>query len=678
MAGGGLPDIFGALGGGLSSLAGSQPSGGGGAGGGFDPNAATPANAPNSVFTDPLVGAQAAVTAGDPTGQGRQQPADQQQSPTFTKTQDQLPGGGMNWTSPANLGVGGGPPTPPVPDLPPGTTPLGQLTAQTPLAAADANTGISPETSTGLTPQAEIAAGYRPPEATDADLAQAAQEQGGGQGAIGASSVNTDQQQQNQQKQQNPLQAAGRFLKNVAKQTPGGAPARASAGFNPIQAIADLLTKGPAAFAQDLQGLTNQVGSAYEPQNYGSQGGARGYGYGAGEPPAQAAVPGSPQPQQPPAPQPPTPPGQEAQTAQAEQTAQDPGAAAQAGAAPVGTAPVGTPPAQTPATQQASYTTGVPGQGTPGQGVGPVASHEIRARGSQAPPMRPSQPNVNISPLRNEANNDQLAYQSAQMISQEVGVGPKNRRAQIIQLETARNRALYGIQGNGRYPNGAPAPRSVTEALQTVNGPTRGRHGYYPYYGGQRVNPAAFAAYKREVWDPVMKQGSNLSDVGWGPMTGNASDNPRAGERGMVATHQYRRGTLGYDGRPMGGDQWFRENLRPGDRLPTMNEQLAQRASGQADLSNFEDVVNAQAKMAPGGVPWQDWRRSTNVEQQTGAIPMDASTSGTSLQNAANWMAGRQSPDRATLMAAQAGSNDLEPLLNQLARQWAQQTMSGQ
>lgn len=274
------------LSGGLSSLAGSQPTGGGGAGGGFDPNAATPANDPNNINTDPTVVAPAAVTAGDPTGQGRQEPADQQQSPTFTKTQDQLPGGGVNWTSPSNLGVGGGPP--PAQDFGGGFG--GGQTDQPP-----GPTGISPETSTGLSPQAEAAAGWNQPAAAQGQGGDQAEGQGADQSAVGMSAARDDSQQgqQSQQKQQSPLGRIANFLKNLEK--PGSAP---HAMPNLLQGLQSLLTGGQ----QGMEGMVKQAGRDFRPEPYSSQGyNQSGYGYGNTQPPAappgtpSGAAPGAPQ-----------------------------------------------------------------------------------------------------------------------------------------------------------------------------------------------------------------------------------------------------------------------------------------------------------------------------------------------------------------------------------------------
>lgn len=786
MAGGGIGDLFGALGGGLSALAGQQPSsgGGGGGGGGSSDTGVTPANAASTVFTDPTATAPVALTAGDPTGQGAQQPQQPPQGPTFTQAPPQQPQpvpylppqqreAAMSGapTSPSALAAAANPNA--AAADPNSAQPITAQLASTPLVTKDPN--ISAETKTGLSPQAEVASGYQPPQATDADLQQAAEEQGRKQGAVGASSVTAPPQQQ----ETNPLQTAGRFLTRMADRTPGpptpgsGGGGGPGGGFNLIKALGDLITQGPGAFMQDLQGLTNQVGNNYGSSEPASQGGARGYGYGADQPPAQTAASGPP-PQQSSAPQPPTPQqgSPETQAAQAEQDVQaeiaaqeaqrNPAAAAEAATVAGERNPAAIDPnraqatGQQPAAQQASLTTGG------GIASQPIAQNEIQISPYSrhgAPPMQPTQPNVDVSPLRNEIGNPRTVHQMAQMVSQEVSLKPGNTRAQIVQLESLRNRALYGIQGNGRYPDGTRAPTSLAQAGQTVHGgpySRAGYSGYYPDYSNQRVSPQQMEKFKREVYDVVFppdgSPGSNLSDVGYGPMTGNASNDPRMGERGMVAKHQYLRGTQGYSMRKSGGDDYFREHVRPGDGLgqpgggattaqtvsePKSSDQIklagdvvpytrpynfpaihspldalvtqfphffvphggepiknwhdpasntnkrsginqqtpvAAFSSSPYDKS-FTDLYQTVSQLAPGGLPTQDWRRSTNVEEGT-VNPL--AESGSSPETRADWMAGNQSPQRATLMAAQAGSNDIDPLLDQLAQQWARQLMGEQ
>jgi hypothetical protein len=686
MAGGGLPDIFGALGSGLSSLAGA---GSGGAVGGGSPNILPqeqPQNAASNVLTDPLVASQAAVSGGDPsiTGQQPQQQAPPQpppQPPTFTpppqaQQPQPVPQASQDWLDTATD---------------PNKAAQAAVADPNQAAQADPNQAQPITAQAGPAPaQANVGTATPPPETA----ASATDQQGAGAG-----------QQRGQQRQQNPLTQASNFFKNLAK--PGSAP------HGIPNLLGDLLRGGPAAVMQDLMGLTNQVGPAYGQQEYGSQGATEhGYGYGAAPSSAQAAVP--PLAQQQAAPQPPAT-DREARAAEAERNVQaelaaqaaqrDPSAAARsAGAAGTPTAPptqtgapaaTVPPPAARPPATPASLTTGTTGTG---HAASPIAQGEIQISPysrAGAPPMKPSQGSVDVSPLGGEVSNPNTVRQMAQMVSQEVGLKPGNTRAQIIQLETLRNRALYGIQGNGRFPDRTRAPTSLAQAGQTLRGPysRAGYSGYYPDYSNQRVSPAQQAAFKRDVYDVVFPPdggpGSNLSDVGWGPMTGNASNDPRMGEKGMVAKHQYLRGTQGYSMRRSGGDDYFREHVRSGDSLPqagqTMTAVEPQRLYGEFNFGprpDLEGIVNTTAQAAPGGLPTQDWRRSTNVEEGRGnpfMTPLAFPTGQTGVDPAVrnDWMAGLQSPQRNTEMARQLGINDIEPLLDQLVQQWAMQTMGG-
>jgi hypothetical protein len=312
--------------------------------------------------------------------------------------------------------------------------------------------------------------------------------------------------------------------------------------------------------------------------------------------------------------------------------------------------------------------------------------------------MKPTQAGVDVSPLRNEISNPNTPRQMAQMVSQEVGLKPGNTRAQIVQLETLRNRALYGIQGNGRYPDGVRAPTSLAQAGQVIHGQgpygRAGYSGYYPDYSNQRVSPQQLAAFKRDVYDVVFppdgSPGSNLSDVGWGPMTGNASNDPRMGERGMVAKHQYMKQAQGYSMRKSGGDDYFREHVGPGQGLPvgggtTVAQQRSPVAAvePQRFADDLSGIVNTTAGLARGGLPTESYRPSTNVEdarRNPFMTPLAYPSGPTGApENVVNdWRAGLQSPGRASEMARQLGSNDIDPLLDRLAQQWAVQLMGGQ
>jgi hypothetical protein len=169
------------------------------------------------------------------------------------------------------------------------------------------------------------------------------------------------------------------------------------------------------------------------------------------------------------------------------------------------------------------------------------------------PSYKPTQPTVERAstftdelkrnPLVDGVPLDQRLYQ---MVDGEVGRNASTQ-AKIVQLETAFNRAQM-------------RSTSLSQALWTHNAFGHGQAGYYPTTtmnaGHLPPNQAALDAFNRDVLGPVLS-GSNLSDIGYGPMTGNAS----AG----VAGNQYGKGTPGYKLR--GGDSYFREG--PLKTLPT-------------------------------------------------------------------------------------------------------------
>jgi hypothetical protein len=106
----------------------------------------------------------------------------------------------------------------------------------------------------------------------------------------------------------------------------------------------------------------------------------------------------------------------------------------------------------------------------------------------------------------------------------------------IVQLETAFNRA----QARGQ---------SLTQILLSVK--EDAADGYYAadtYCQRAAPSDEEVMIFQKNVLDPVM-HGSNLSDIGFGPMTGNASAN--------VAAHQFAHGTPGY--RLQDGDSYFLE-----------------------------------------------------------------------------------------------------------------------
>ena len=175
----------------------------------------------------------------------------------------------------------------------------------------------------------------------------------------------------------------------------------------------------------------------------------------------------------------------------------------------------------------------------------PLSPTEARVpAGVPRPPMRPTQATVNRAGYFQNENNDRMIAQAAWMVNGEVNLNRASTRQQIVQLETAMNRA----QGRGQTLRNALRPSF-----------RRGDGGYYDgmspnggtYALRNRPTPAQIAAFKQNVWDPVMR-GSNLSDIGYGPMTGNAS--------GGVAARQFTRDrTPGYT--MPNSESYFRERI---------------------------------------------------------------------------------------------------------------------
>ena len=106
----------------------------------------------------------------------------------------------------------------------------------------------------------------------------------------------------------------------------------------------------------------------------------------------------------------------------------------------------------------------------------------------------------------------------------------------IIQLETAFNRA----QARGQ---------TLAHVLLSVKeSPNDGYYAIETYCAAAEPTPEEVDTFKKTVLDAVLR-GSNLSDVGYGPMTGNASAN--------VAAYQFAKGDTGYQ--LQAGDAYFRE-----------------------------------------------------------------------------------------------------------------------
>jgi len=106
----------------------------------------------------------------------------------------------------------------------------------------------------------------------------------------------------------------------------------------------------------------------------------------------------------------------------------------------------------------------------------------------------------------------------------------------IIQLETAFNRA----QARGQ---------TLAHVLLSVKeSPSDGYYAIDTYCAAAEPTPEEVETFKKTVLTAVL-QGSNLSDVGYGPMAGNASAD--------VAAHQFAKGDLGYQ--LQAGGAYFRE-----------------------------------------------------------------------------------------------------------------------
>jgi hypothetical protein len=133
------------------------------------------------------------------------------------------------------------------------------------------------------------------------------------------------------------------------------------------------------------------------------------------------------------------------------------------------------------------------------------------------------------------AGHPELVVKMTHMVFGEVG-----RQAplpvKIIQLETAFNRA----QARGQ---------TLAHVLLSVKeSPSDGYYAIDTYCAAAEPTPEEVETFKKTVLTAVLL-GSNLSDVGYGPMTGNASAD--------VAAHQFAKGDPGYQ--LQAGDAYFRE-----------------------------------------------------------------------------------------------------------------------
>ena len=133
------------------------------------------------------------------------------------------------------------------------------------------------------------------------------------------------------------------------------------------------------------------------------------------------------------------------------------------------------------------------------------------------------------------ASHPELVVKMTHMVFGEVGrYAPLP--VKIIQLETAFNRA----QARGQ---------TLEHVLLSVNeSPSDGYYAIDTYCAAAEPTPEEVETFEKTVLTAVLR-GSNLSDVGYGPMTGNASAN--------VAAHQFAKGDPGYQ--LQAGDAYFRE-----------------------------------------------------------------------------------------------------------------------
>jgi hypothetical protein len=135
----------------------------------------------------------------------------------------------------------------------------------------------------------------------------------------------------------------------------------------------------------------------------------------------------------------------------------------------------------------------------------------------------------------------ELILKMSWMVNGEIGRNAP-LEAKIVQLETLFNRAQARGQSLAR------------NLLSVTEDPNEGYYAGKSAPGGGTYSPAAKPTpaevqwFKDNVLSEVMR-GSNLSDHGNGPMTGNAS--------GDVAQHEFKQGISGY--KLAGGDSYFRE-----------------------------------------------------------------------------------------------------------------------
>ena len=133
------------------------------------------------------------------------------------------------------------------------------------------------------------------------------------------------------------------------------------------------------------------------------------------------------------------------------------------------------------------------------------------------------------------ASHPELVVKMTHMVFGEVGRDAP-LPVKIIQLETAFNRA----QARGQT--------LALVLLSVKESPSDGYYAIDTYCAAAEPTPEEVETFKKTVLTVVL-HGSNLSDVGYGPMTGNAS--------ASVAVHQFAKGDPGYQ--LQAGDAYFRE-----------------------------------------------------------------------------------------------------------------------
>ena len=174
-----------------------------------------------------------------------------------------------------------------------------------------------------------------------------------------------------------------------------------------------------------------------------------------------------------------------------------------------------------------------------GQTVAPLNRSQITYHTPGNPPsMLPTQASVDRSSFRSELRDKPWLLRKLAHMT----IGEVSRRAplhaQIVQTETAFNRA----QMRGQSLEQVLLSKDENRRLGYYQG---GRNGTYS--NDRPPTNAEVNSYIQNVLIPVLN-GSNQSDIGYGPMTGNAS----AGVAGRQYGHQ-----LGY--KLQGGDSYFRE-----------------------------------------------------------------------------------------------------------------------